>query len=169
MQTYKTTKFQIKKIKLSQGKYALVDNEDYEYLSKFTWHYHINPKDKYGYAVSSTPPLRNKKMHRVLLMAKTGQLVDHKNRNGLDNQKNNLRIVTKSESMRNRKLPNRYNYVGVGKTVDRSGEPKYWIARITVKGKRIYLGTFTTGKEAAKAYNKAIDKYFNGVGVKNNV
>ena len=108
-------------------------------------------------------------MHRVLLKAKKGELVDHKNRNSLDNQKANLRKVTPSESMRNRKLPNQYNYVGVGKTKDRRGIAKYWTARITYKSKRIYLGTFPTAEDAARAYDKAVDKYFNGVGIKNNV
>jgi hypothetical protein len=159
----------IKKIKLSQGKYALVDNEDHEHLDQFSWHYLRAPKDSYGYAVCSTPPYRNKKMHRVILNAKKGQIVDHINHDGLDNRRKNLRIVTASESNRNRRTKNRYGYVGVHKTKDHNGVEKYWIARITVAGERLYLGTFPTALEAGRAYDKAIDKYHNGIGVKNNV
>lgn len=139
-------------------------------MIKFTWHYLKAPKDSYGYAVSSTPPIRNKKMHRVILSAKKGQMVDHINHNGLDNRRTNLRIVSATESNRNRRTKNRYGFIGVHKTKDRNGVEKYWIARITTsKGNRMYLGTFPTAKDAAKAYNEAIDKYCNGIGVKNNV
>ena len=147
-----------------------MDNEDYEYLSKVPWHYHKKPADRYGYATSSRTLGGNRKMHRVILSAKKGQIVDHINHNGLDNRRVNLRIVDASESARNRRVKNKYGYVGVGKARDRNGEPKYWIARITIsKGNRIYLGTYPTAIKAARAYDKAVDKYHKGIGVKNNV
>lgn len=159
----------IKKIKLSQGKYALVDNEDHEHLDQFSWHYLRAPKDSYGYAVCSTPPYRNKKMHRVILNAKKGQIVDHINHDGLDNRRVNIRIVTKSQNAFNRRTKNKYDYKGVNCVKDRNGQHKYWTARITVGGKRKYLGVFSTALEAATAYNNALDKYHKGIGVKNNV
>jgi len=63
-----------------------VDEKDFIKLSCFSWHFVKNPKDKTGYAVCSTTPYRGNKMHRVLLAAKKGEIVDHKNRNGLDNR-----------------------------------------------------------------------------------
>lgn len=151
-----------KQIPLTQGKFALVDEEDFEYLNQWKWCFHKNPKDCTGYAIrSGYDPLTRKRprisMHRVLSKAKPTDICDHKNGNGLDNRKSNLRVCDKFQSIWNRKTASskKLNAIkGVTKVKDRKGIPTYWIVRICYKGTRIYLGTFKTQKSAEEAYKK---------------
>jgi len=152
----------MKKIPLTQGKFALVDDEDFEYLNQWKWIFHKNKKDRTGYAIRSgynkTTGKRTRiAMHRVLIKAVHPQICDHKNGNGLDNRKANLRLCDRFESVWNRKTFSRKKtpaIKGVTKVKDKKGIPAYWIARITYKGTRIYLGTFKTKKAAESAYKK---------------
>lgn len=138
----------MKEIILSKGKVALVDDEDFEKINKYKWYFSI------GYAI------RNKngstlKMHRVILNAPAGMDVDHKNGNGLDNQKKNIRICTHSQNLFNQgKYKN--NTSGLkGVSIHR----KKWIAKISVNSKRIELGYFKTKELAYQAYCSASIKY----------
>lgn len=142
-----------KYIKLSQGYRTKVDVEDYALLSRFSWHYVKAPRDKQGYAVCSTPPYRNNKMHRVILSAKKGEIVDHKNQNSLDNRRSNIRIVDAYTSAVNRTLSNKYG-TGVSKVGNK------FTSRITYKGKRIYLGYFNTQIAAEEIYKEAKGKLY---------
>lgn len=152
----------MKKIPLTQGKFALVDDEDFEFLNQWKWFFHINPKDSSGYAIrngtrSATGTRRRIAMHRVLMKAKKKDICDHKNGNGLDNRKNNLRLCDKFQSCWNRRksIRKKLNALkGVTKVKNHRGIPTYWIARICFKGTRIYLGTFKTKKLAESAYKK---------------
>ena len=115
----------MKKIKLTKGKYALVDDENFDYLDQFTW-YAIQGANTF-YAVRYTNNNKYISMHRDILDAKKGQIVDHINRNGLDNRKHNLRFVTKSQ--------NNINSQSRGTTSKYKGvcwdkEKKKWIAQI---------------------------------------
>lgn len=134
----------MKEIVLVQGGIALVDDEDFENLSQYKWHLHSN-----GYAVANH---KNKKlrMHRLVINAQEGEIVDHCNRVRLDNQKHNLRITTMSGNACNRaptqrKLPYKGVYRNAGK----------YEARIKVNRAPRYLGRFRTAEEAARAYNSA--------------
>lgn len=148
----------MRKIKLTQGKYAIVDDKDYFNLNKYNWHYAIYGKEK-GYAKRNNP---NKtpallRMHRVIINAKKGQEVDHINGNTLDNRKNNLRIVTRSQNMMNTglRITNKSGFKGV------SWDKRWnnWVANVWKDGKEIYVGCFKNKKEAAKAYNNAAIKH----------
>ena len=141
----------MKKIKLTQGKYALVDDKDFSRISKHTWHY-----TSHGYAYKD-----DVSMHRFILNAPKGKQVDHKNMNGLDNQRKNLRICTNLENMRNYSKPqnNTSNFKGV--SWHKRG--KIWRAYIKLNYKQIHLGHFSDKLSAAKAYNKAATKYFREV------
>lgn len=82
----------MKQIPLTQGKFAIVDDEDFERVNAFKWQYHCD-----GYATS-----QKSKMHRFILNAPKGMVVDHKNHDGLDNRKENIWICTNSQNQLNR-------------------------------------------------------------------
>lgn len=147
-----------KQIKLTQGKYTIVDDEDYEYLSQFSWHYHSG-----GYVERSVRFGKKKSnimMHREILniIDNHEKCVDHKNMNKLDNRKENLRIANKSlNSANTRKKANTTSkYKGVYKHT----QTGRWVARGTINGKMKHLLITKDEKEAAKAYNEWAKKNF---------
>ena len=147
----------MKHIELTQGKQAIVDDEDFEMLSKYKWHAQRN--NRAWYALRHEWNGGNKKafgMHRVVMNAPVGKQVDHINHNGLDNRKINLRLCTATQNKANRLKPlgGKSKYKGVSLT--RCG----WDAKIECKGKRYYLGSFKDEVDAAKAYDKAACELF---------
>lgn len=99
-------------------------------------------------------------LHRYIMRAGSGDYIDHRNRNHLDNRRSNLRVCKHTENMRNRKLhsSSKSGYKGVRFDKQRN----LWRASITVDGKTIWLGRFTTPQLAAQAYDKA-SRRFHGV------
>jgi hypothetical protein len=142
----------MKKIPLTQGKEALVDDDMYEYLTCWDWHYST------GYAkrgdVNSLGKSIIVRMHHFVLPLKDGLVCDHINGNRLDNRRENLRLVTKSQNMRNQGLSkrSRSGFKGVNK------HQKKWRAYICIDGKQKHLGVFLDKKQAALAYNEAAQK-----------
>ena len=134
----------MKKIKLTQGKYTLVDNEDFECLNQYKWCAH---KTRGGLwtAEGYLGGKKLLKMHRIILGAKTGQEVDHINRNSLDNRRKNLRICTRRENLLNRRrFKNRkWGYKGVYKLYN-----GMYFAQISFNNKKIWLGNFEKAREA---------------------
>lgn len=143
------------KIELTQGYFAIINKEDFELISKFKWCVCI--KESRRYVVTDNKGKRIY-MHRLILNAKTTEIVDHINGNCLDNRKENLRICTTMENTRNRKKSNK-NKSGY-KGVSWHKAAKKWEAHITVNYKKIYLGCYQNKIHAAKVYNEAAIKYF---------
>jgi hypothetical protein len=146
----------MKKIPLSQGKFALVDDEDFEWLNQWKWFAH---KSCYMFYAERHIYPNGKdvivKMHRQILGLKPGskEVGDHINRNGLDNRRSNLRAVSESINKYNCSIykNNTSGYRGVHwwKTASK------WKAYIDINGKRKSLGHHPTAIDAAIAYDKA--------------
>lgn len=141
----------MKHIQLTQGKVALVDDEDYEWLSQSKWHY-----THQGYAARRASG-RMVLMHREIVGTEGSADTDHINGNKLDNRRCNLRVCTRSQNLINRpSLRGSSNYKGVSWSV----RDRKWLAHSYHSGKSHYIGTFDDEREAAAAYDKAAKRAF---------
>lgn len=148
-----------KLIPLSQGKYAVVDDEDYDFLMELPnssrnskWR-----RTNFGYArlnINDTYLL----MHRLVMNAPPYKDVDHINRNKLDNRKSNLRVCSAQDNRRNSGLSrlNTSGTKGVHYVVSRNK----WQARIGINYKRISLGYYDSLDEAVKVREQAVLQHF---------
>lgn len=149
----------MQEIKLTQGKIALVDDENFEYLNQFKWCSH--KRRSTFYAVRNEQKKGKSKtilMHREIMLANNSVEVDHKNLNGLHNYKENLRLCTSGQNRLNAKA-HRDNKLKT-KGVYWNRMVKKFMARIQIQGKEIYLGCFTVLADADQAYRVAELKYF---------
>lgn len=152
----------MQKIPLTQNQYAVVDDDDYEFLSKKNWSAQWSPFTESYYAVSEE---NGKRIHMHAIVNKTplGMQTDHVDRNTLNNCKSNLRSVTASQNNMNKdkQKNNTSGFKGVVK------HGNNWRARIKINKKLYSLGTFKTPEEAAQAYDDAAKKYFKDFAILN--
>lgn len=140
---------------------ALVSDEDVEMLSAFNWRPTIGRTSLYVQRDWDGP---RRTMHSMILPVASGRVVDHKNGNGLDNRRSNLREATVQQNQRNARKARRKNssskYKGV-RFESFGKRRRRWSASIHAeKGVRIRLGSFFTEEEAAIAYDIAAKKHF---------
>ena len=154
----------MKTIPLTQGKFAIVDDEDYEELNKYKWH---AIKDDHTYYAARTVYLgggrKNRKrriiqMHRQILQALPEQQIDHKNGNGLNNRRCNIRFCTHSQNQQNQRAQKSKSSKYKG--IYWHKRDKKWATMIQYNKKRIHLGYFDNEIKAAKAYDKKAKELF---------
>lgn len=150
----------MKEIKLTQGKFAMVDDVDYEWLSQWKWYAAKFSNTFYAWrGVNVNRKVKIIQMHRLILgLTDTQTHTDHIDGNGLNNQRLNIRACSRSENMRNKK-PNRRS-ASIFKGVHWHKPNRKWVAQIGVNSKARYIGSFDSEIEAAMAYNEAALKHF---------
>ncbi len=152
-----------KSIPLTQNRFAVVDDQDFEWLNQWKWFYHA------GYAVRNITVGKKKQkmiwMHRQILDIPDGVEGDHKDRDTLNNQRFNLRPATHSENCKNRKIrsDNKSGFIGVHWNKQR----EKWQSSIKANGKRLHLGFFIEPEKAALAHDEAARKYYGDFSVLN--
>lgn len=131
-----------------------VDNSDFEYLNQFIWY--IRGLNYAGRVEWKNNISKTILMHREIMKAKPGELLDHVNKDTLDNRKKNLRFCSRSTNAMNCKIHkhNTSGYKGVSKFNNK------WRAYIVKNNKQIYIGLFESKEKAAKAYNKKAKELF---------
>jgi len=144
----------MKLLPLTKGRFAKVDDSDFEYLNQWKWSLDENRWG--GYAIRNNGKGGTIRMHRELLNPKKKDLVDHINGDGLDNQRQNLRVATAQQNAWNsrRMKRNTSGFRGVSK----HSKSKLWQARIYFGGKTFFLGLFDSPMEAAKRYQEYAKK-----------
>lgn len=158
----------IRHIALTRGQYAIVSSSDYDWLMRWRWHSHFDPKVGGYYAMRR---LRKSEsggraearigMHVAIFKPEPGYDVDHRNRKTLDNRRRNLRQATPTDNSHNQKL-RKHSTTGVAgvSRVKIRGKLGKYLARIVVNGNRITIGRFELLEDAARARREAEVLYF---------
>ncbi len=158
----------MKYIDLIGGRHAVIDDEDFDVVSKYKWRLHCTKiGTNWFYARTCIyTPIKNYKyiyLHRLVMnFPQKGIQVDHINGNKLDCRKANLRLATNAENSRNSVKPinNTSGYKGVWKRTDNLNRKKMWVANVIINKKKYSMGCFYTAKEAALAYDKKASELF---------
>ncbi len=148
----------MKRIPLTQGRFAIVDDEDYEFLMQWKWQAGKSRNTFYARRTVGKIKCAVIYMHRVIMKAHKGQEIDHVDGNGLANVKSNLRFCNRSQNAQN-KRPHKYassKYKGVS----RSNRTAKWKAQIMYNYRNHSLGYFDDDIEAAKAYDAKARELF---------
>lgn len=149
----------MKEIALTQGMAALVDDEDYEYLSQFKWQVMVRSYTSYAVrCLWKEGKQYASYMHRELMNNPKGLQIDHIDGNGLNNQKSNLRLCTTSQNQMNSK-PRKNTQSGF-KGVRWNRSNKKWESSLRINGENKYLGLYSQKEKAAIAYDNAAKQFF---------
>jgi hypothetical protein len=146
--------YPFRRIKLTQGKFAIVDPDDFERINQYKWYYNK------GYALRHVRRNGKKRaifMHSFVCPVPPGMFTDHINRNRLDNRKANLRPATFQQNIWNASRK-RKTSASPYKGVTWSRQHRKWMVRIYVGNKAVHLGFFKDDIKAAKAYDRVAKK-----------
>ncbi len=158
----------MREIPLTQGKVALVDDEDYERVAQFNWHAVKHREIWYAQRNLISPKTGRRTtqhMQRFILDTCTAPHIDHRDCDGLNNQRYNFRPCTHAQNFRNRGAQ-RNNTSGY-KGVTWSAIKNRWLAAIQVDSTKMHLGNFRDPVEAARAYDAAAAQHFGEFAVLN--
>jgi HNH endonuclease/AP2 domain len=151
----------MKEIPLTKGKVALVNDDDHEWLSRYKWYARHNPNGNW-YAVRRTSRRADHSfvwMHRAIMGGPSqGFDIDHRNGNGLDNQRKNLRVATRSQNNANGKL--HINNTSCVKGVSWDKARRKWAAEMRANYRTIHLGRFADKEEAIRVRRAAAQALF---------
>lgn len=151
----------MRQIPLTQGKVALVDATNYEWLNQWRWH--VKQDGHTFYAARNITVAKNKRrierMHRLILRLQPGneQQCDHRDGNGLNNQISNLRVCTRAQNQHSQR--NQRGGTSKYKGVHWSHRENKWCSKIQLNRKQIHLGYFGSEVKAARAHDVAALKY----------
>jgi len=144
----------MKQIPLTQGQFAIVDDEDYDFLMQWKWVAQKSKKTFYAFKSVAAPKKSRILMHRLLIKVSDPKIyVDHRDGNGLNNQKSNLRPCTPTQNQHNQQL-SKNNKTGFKGVYFSSANNKF-VSTIMVNKKALFLGLFTNPIDAALAYDIA--------------
>jgi hypothetical protein len=148
----------MREILTTNGKSVVVDDDDYDRVAGYKWSSFLAGKSWY---VNTKIDGKTAYIHRLITGAPAGMDVDHLDGDGLNNQRNNLRVCTHQQNQQNTRkpdIPTSSIYKGVTKS-NRGGK-KVWAAQVKHNKKHIHCGNFETQEEAARAYNaKAMELF----------
>lgn len=149
----------VTKISLTQGYVAVIDDEDVPLVMPFRWNARKIGGHVYAWSTGNAKlglPVIG--MHRLITNCQQGQLVDHIDRDGLNNTRANLRLATRAQNRLNARRSS--NNTSGFKGVHRCGRTRRWRSVITVDGRKIRLGWFDSREDAARAYDAAAVKHY---------
>ncbi len=149
----------MKKIKLTQGEYALVDDEDFEELNKYKWHCQRYANSNYAKRWNKNKKPNTINMHRQITNCPDNMQIDHINGDGLDNRKRNLRICTQQQNGLNILKTKKESTTGI-RCVSYNKKTNKYCPYIYLNGKRKRLGAFDDIEDARVAYIRASLKYY---------
>ena len=141
-------------VTLTKGYTAVIDAADVHLVEGRNWSASVDPHAVYAvWTALARKGQSTVRMHRVITNASQDEQVDHRDHDGLNNRRSNLRLVTSSQNQHNSRMPNS-NTSGY-KGVSWDAQSAKWKAQICLQGKRFFLGRFDTAEEAHVAYCRA--------------
>lgn len=141
-------------IPLTRGYVAFIDDADSEMLSRWKWCAHVTKNGVYAASFTNPTGVHGVLMHRLLMLPAPNEQVDHKDGNGLNNRRANLRVCTHGQNASNSRSYSSTGYKGVA-IHPATGRRKRYQAKAWNGTKNVSLGYYETAEEAARAYDKA--------------